>query len=260
MGIKRVLIAVLAITFAVLSCNMPSGADVQSMALTLTSVVSALTPVGMATLLPATLAPPVGTPVPPTAAIIPATACSPIVTANMNANVRRGPSTEYDAVGYLPTGTSAPVAGRNEEDSWWYIVFAAGPGGHAWIAKSVTTAACLPAVVQVVAAPPLPPTATTVVEEFAVTHMEFEVTGSCPNFHLKYWITANGPGTVTYHRVWSDGGTDTLPGTLVFSSAGTKLAGDWAVSFAVPGGSGWTDVYIDSPNHQQFGRGSYGCP
>jgi hypothetical protein len=88
-----------------------------------------------------------------------------MATANTDVNVRTGPSTAYDIIGYLPTGGTAPIAGRNDVNTWWYIDFAAGPGGHAWVAGSVTTATCLPSVVQVVAAPPLPTAEPTTEEE-----------------------------------------------------------------------------------------------
>jgi uncharacterized protein YraI len=85
------------------------------------------------------------------------------VTANTVANIRSGPDTAYDVVGILPLGGVAKVAGRNDANTWWYIEFSGGAGGHAWIAGSVTTAVCLPQTVQIVAAPVLPtaqPTAT----------------------------------------------------------------------------------------------------
>lgn len=84
------------------------------------------------------------------------TPCVPLVTATVDANVRSGPGTVYDVVGYLPTGGTANIAGRNDANTWWYIVFSGGAGGYAWIAGSVVTASCVPAVVQVVAAPPTP--------------------------------------------------------------------------------------------------------
>ena len=91
---------------------------------------------------------------------------------------------------------------------------------------------------------------------FKVTHVNFNVTGICGNFHIKVSITTNGTGTVNFHRVWSDGGTDTLPGTFVYSAAGTKsVTYDSSTS-----SSGWMDIYVDSPNHQQFGRATYPCP
>jgi hypothetical protein len=84
------------------------------------------------------------------------TQCSPTVTANTVANIRSGPGTLYDIVGNLPTGAAAAVAGRDATSAWWYIQFAGGYGGYAWIAASVVTPACIPALMQVVAAPPLP--------------------------------------------------------------------------------------------------------
>jgi Ig-like domain from next to BRCA1 gene len=91
---------------------------------------------------------------------------------------------------------------------------------------------------------------------FAVTSVSFNVTGSCGNFHITANIITNGAGTVKYHRIWSDGGTDSLPGTLIYSAAGTNsVTYDSSTS-----SSGWMDIYIDSPNHQQFGRATYPCP
>lgn len=88
------------------------------------------------------------------------TPCIPLAAATANANVRSGPDTAYDIVGYLELGKTAEVAGRNDANNWWYIKYAGASGGYAWIAGSVVTTSCLPASVQVVAAPPLPPTAT----------------------------------------------------------------------------------------------------
>ena len=96
------------------------------------------------------------TPLPLPTATIPPTACVPMVTSTTTANVRSGPDTVYDVVGYLPQGGTAVVAGRNDINTWWYIEFPSGVGGHAWVAGSVVTTACLPAVIPVVAAPPVP--------------------------------------------------------------------------------------------------------
>ena len=94
---------------------------------------------------------------------------------------------------------------------------------------------------------------------FAVTSVTFNVTGTCPNFNYTVNVTTNAAGTVNLHRVFSDGGTDTLPRTLVFASASTQSFSE-PVYFGVAGSSSWTDIYIDSPNHQQFGRATFTCP
>ncbi len=94
-----------------------------------------------------------------------ATTCEPTVTASVNANVRRGPGTDYGEVGSLLQGASAKLAGKNEADTWWYIEYADAAGGHAWIAKSVTTAACIPEALSVIAAEAPPPAEEEVAEE-----------------------------------------------------------------------------------------------
>lgn len=151
----RGLMAAMAIWLAVVTCNLPSNRPQATTELTespqgvaYTAAALALTAQGNTTPSPESLTPAAAEPT--------ATACSPIVTANLNANVRSGPSTDYDIVGYLPAGGTAPVAGKNDAGTWWYIEFAGGTGGHAWIAGSVTTSSCLPATLSVIAAPPLP--------------------------------------------------------------------------------------------------------
>ena len=94
---------------------------------------------------------------------------------------------------------------------------------------------------------------------FAVNHVNFTVTGACGGFHIKAAISTNDAGTVTYHWVRSDGARDTAShDPLVFAAAGTQsVTTGWAVSAA---GNFWMDIYIDTPNHQQFGRASFSCP
>jgi hypothetical protein len=95
---------------------------------------------------------------------------------------------------------------------------------------------------------------------FAVTNVIFTVSGPCPNFSYTYSVTTNGPGTVNLHRIFSDGGTDTAPVTMTFAAAGTQTSPSIAVYMNVAGTTTWTDIYIDSPNHQQFGRANFTCP
>ncbi len=94
---------------------------------------------------------------------------------------------------------------------------------------------------------------------FSVNHVDFSVSGGCGGFHVTANVQATQAGTVTYHWVRSDGGVDGAShAPLVFSAAGTQSATtDWAVSAS---GSHWIDIYIDSPNHQQFGRATLTCP
>jgi len=94
---------------------------------------------------------------------------------------------------------------------------------------------------------------------FAVTGVNLSVSGACGNFQIKADITTDSAGTVTYTWVRSDGATDTntYP-DLVFDAAGTKsVTTSWSTTAS---GNKWMDIYIDKPNHQQFGRANFSCP
>jgi hypothetical protein len=94
---------------------------------------------------------------------------------------------------------------------------------------------------------------------FAVTSVNLTVSGGCGNFQITASITANGPGEVTYKWKRSDNAIDTITHPpVVFSSAGTKsVSTNW---FTTNPGAKWMDIYIDDPNHQQFGRTNFSCP
>jgi hypothetical protein len=90
---------------------------------------------------------------------ITATPSSPIFTLLKNANCRLGPGTAYDNVDTLLQGASAAIEGRNEDNSWFWVLKSLG-NGHCWISASVGTASGNWQVVPVIAAPPLPATVT----------------------------------------------------------------------------------------------------
>jgi hypothetical protein len=163
--LHRAMLGVLAIWLAAVTCNLPgasptpteeSGLSQQQLAETAAALVltsqagGAVSPEAATNT--AAPAPVVDTP------------CQPMVTASLNANVRGGPGTVYDVTGFLSQGSSAIVEGKNGDASWWYIQLASAPGGHGWIAASVTTSSCIPGTLPVIPAPPTPtsppPTAT----------------------------------------------------------------------------------------------------
>ncbi len=130
------------ICLALAACNLPSGVPT---GLPIGEASPTFTPIALDGASPT-----------PTPAAAPIANCSPIITTNTDANVRGGPGQVYNILGVIPLGGTAQVAGKNSEGTWWYIQFAAGPGGYAWIAGSVTTATCIPAALAVIAAPPAP--------------------------------------------------------------------------------------------------------
>lgn len=102
-------------------------------------------------------------------------------------------------------------------------------------------------------------TSTNTTGPFAVTGVTFSNSGGCGGFNTTANITTNGAGSVTYHWVRSDGATDTVSHpAIVYGAAGTQTAStSWSASAA---GTYWIDIYIDTPNHQQFGRATFTCP
>jgi hypothetical protein len=95
--------------------------------------------------------------------------------------------------------------------------------------------------------------------KFAVTSVNLTVSGGCGNFQITAAITVNGPGEVTYKWKRSDNATDTnTHPPVVFSVAGTQsVSTNWSTTNP---GAKWMDIYIDDPNHQQFGRANFSCP
>jgi hypothetical protein len=72
-------------------------------------------------------------------------------------NVRAGPGFEYDLIGLLPSGTSAEIIGRSEDQQWWQIRFAPVAEGVGWVsADPAYSSAINVAGIPVVPAPPLP--------------------------------------------------------------------------------------------------------
>lgn len=93
---------------------------------------------------------------------------------------------------------------------------------------------------------------------FAVTSVSFANVGGCNGFTTTANITVNGAGTVKVHWIRSDGATPPVPPDLVFAAAGTQsISISWATGAS---GTHWFDLYVDSPNNQQFGRAQFICP
>jgi len=145
---KNIILSIFFITLATLACNLPGGAPATEESIGTDTVTPTVTAMILASETPSTTTV--------------AEACAPIVTTNTVANVRSGPGQAYGIIGSIPQGGTANVAGKNFDGTWWYIEFAGGNGGFAWIAGSVTSAACIPDTLASITAPPTPivPTAT----------------------------------------------------------------------------------------------------
>jgi uncharacterized protein YraI len=135
-----VLLSVIFIYLSALACNMPGGTPDIEVPPPTNTVTYTVTAAEVASETPS----PIAT----------VEACKPIVTTNTNANVRSGPGQAYAILGSIPQGGSASVAGKNYDGTWWYIEFAGGAAGFAWIAGSVTSADCIPDTLASIVAPP----------------------------------------------------------------------------------------------------------
>ena len=110
----------------------------------------------------ATIAPPTVTPAPPTPTETPVEEVGgpPVVTLIQNMNVRTGPGTNYSIAGPGPAGATAPVIGRNTDNSWVQVEYPPAPDGIGWVyADLVQIDGDLgqAAVVQVAPPPTVPP-------------------------------------------------------------------------------------------------------
>ena len=120
-----------------------------------------------------TSAPPTSTPTPeplpsvtptpaPTATLSPTTSPTSVppqaVVQADRLNVRSGPSTAYARIGQLEAGAEVDIVGRNEEGTWWQIVYSAGDEGRAWVsAEYIATDIGVGDIPVVEAAPPPEP-------------------------------------------------------------------------------------------------------
>ena len=98
--------------------------------------------------------------------------------------------------------------------------------------------------------------------KFAVTHITYTFSLSdyagkddCPL--MTAHITTNGPGEVTYRWTRSDGAIADME-LVTFGSAGTKdVLTHWALGSVWAGQTHWLGIYVEDPNHQDFGHKSF---
>ena len=79
----------------------------------------------------------------------------PMVVANSPTNIRGGPSTDYNVIGFMNQSDSAEVIGINQDNTWYAIKIPTSPQGSGWVFGQLVTATDV-AGIPVIAAPPLP--------------------------------------------------------------------------------------------------------
>ena len=62
------------------------------------------------------------------------------VRVDVDLNVRTGPGTNYEPIGWLAAGTRVDIIARNANGTWWQIDYPDAPDGVAWISAGYGTA------------------------------------------------------------------------------------------------------------------------
>lgn len=76
----------------------------------------------------------VSTAAPPTAtSVVVLNTSVPYVMALTDVNIRRGPGTGYDIIGWVADGQVAKVTGTSSDSSWWRVVCPDGSTGSCWV-------------------------------------------------------------------------------------------------------------------------------
>src|ERR687891_309092 len=124
-------IAVIALTFAMSSCNMPSSQTTQTHASTLTPMLDtsiASIPITAPTSTEAL----VGIELP---TITPTSTPSVFLASpkDQPVNCRFGPGTSYAVIGALIVGRQAEIIGRNQDSTWWYVRNPSDPSTSCWL-------------------------------------------------------------------------------------------------------------------------------
>jgi hypothetical protein len=75
-------------------------------------------------------------------------------------------------------------------------------------------------------------------------------------------MTANKAGSVKYHWIFRENGHADITSTtetLNFTSAGTQEIG-YLWTGCPHSGNFTVSLYVDDPNHQEFGQAAFNCP
>lgn len=84
------------------------------------------------------------------------TPAGPVVMVFERANVRSGPGVDYDQVGVLIFGQTAPAVGRSPAGEWIQIVYPGAPGDRGWVFTPLVRLEPSSATLPIVELPPTP--------------------------------------------------------------------------------------------------------
>ncbi len=142
----------------------------------------------------------------------------PIAEANVNSNCRFGPGAVYAIIGTLLKGETAPIDGRNEDWTWWWIERQDGPG-HCWIWDALVTVSGDTSAVPLIQAPPPPEPEDTEPPSVSINHSPSGGLKPDETDVVSFTASANDDGGVERIEIWVQ-----APGASVFSRVTTCQA------------------------------------
>lgn len=119
-----------------------------------------------------------------------ATGSAAAMTAKVNLNIRRGPSTQFAIVTAFRAGEGAPILGRSPDSNWWKIECPTGYSGECWSsARAQYSSAVNTHNVPVAVVPPYPTATQTATATATATFTATPTNTASP--------TPTGPPTMT---------------------------------------------------------------
>lgn len=172
------------------------------------------------------------------------TPAAPQLTPNSSVvNCRSGPSVAYASLDTIKSGQTAVIAGRNNDNTWWYVHDPNNASVFCWIAASVSTTSGSLSNLPVIPAPVA--IVTNVMVNASAT---FSMCGGPNPVIFSGAITTNGATKVSFQ--WEIRGAKsntTSPQTINFSIAGTKNAPNPG-TYSADCGSYSISLHVLSPN------------
>ena len=173
----------------------------------------------------------------------------PMVTAPQDDNCRYGPGMAYSVDGYLLTGQSAPIVGRNIETTWWLIQRVDG-SGMCWIWDEVVTVSGDTSGVPIVTPPAAPTDTPTPQAEAAAAPIPIAPNGSltCRSTVMLKWQPVSQANGVDHYEWQVTGLAQTKQGATTDASAEfiVSCAATYQWRVRAVGGNGVPGPYSDA--------------
>jgi len=101
----------------------------------------------------------------------------PVAFAHLNLNCRAGPGKSYDAISNMMAGQTIPLLGRDDTGTWFLVANPTGGRGQCWISNYAIDIFGNINTLEIVAAPPLSPTPTTIACNKKLNRQQCEAAG-----------------------------------------------------------------------------------